>query len=287
MRAHLVQHDIAWEDKGASRRLALGALDPSRVEPGDLVVFPEMFETGFSMRVERTCDADGAGAATFSTLARERRATVIGGVTALEADGRGRNRALAFGPDGSLLARYDKVHPFSFGREHERFSGGGAVATFRWGGLLRAAAAPGATSPGTTSDGGALVCPAICYDLRFPEIFRAGRGLGAEVFVVMANWPAERAAHWRALLIARAIENQAFVLGVNRVGADPNVKYAGGSIAVGPRGEVMEEAGAEVTTVRVALDFAVFREWRAKFPAWADAKPGLLPRLGSDGAISS
>lgn len=277
MRAHLVQHDIAWEDKGASRRLALGALDPSRVEPGDLVVFPEMFETGFSMHVERTCDADGSCAATLSTLARERKATVIGGVTALEADGRGRNRALAFGPDGALLARYDKVHPFSFGREHERFSGGSAVATFRWGGTPRA---------GVSGEDGAVVCPAICYDLRFPEIFRAGRGLGAEVFVVLANWPAERAAHWRALLIARAIENQAFVLGVNRVGADPNVKYAGGSIAVGPRGEVIDEAGADAATLRVALDFAVFREWRAKFPAWADAKPGLLPRLGSGGAIS-
>lgn len=269
MRAHLVQHDIAWEEKSASRRLASATLVGASIGAGDLVVFPEMFETGFSMAVERTADSDGSCGAFLADIARTHAATVIGGVVATGADGRARNRALAFSPSGAPLAQYDKVHPFSFGREHERFSGGGAVRVFRW----------------ESAGEDALVCPAICYDLRFPELFRAGRSLGAEVFVVMANWPAERAAHWRALLLARAIENQAFVLGVNRTGADPNVRYAGGSIAIGPRGEVLGEAGAGAEALSVTLDLSVFREWRARFPAWQDAKPGLLPRLGPGGAI--
>lgn len=269
MRAHLVQHDIAWEEKSASRRLASATLARATIGAGDLIVFPEMFETGFSMDVERTADSDGSGGAFLAEVARTHAATVIGGVVAMGADGRARNRALAFSPSGAPLAHYDKVHPFSFGREHERFSGGGAVRVFRW--------------EGAGED--ALVCPAICYDLRFPELFRAGRSLGAEVFVVMANWPAERAAHWRALLLARAIENQAFVLGVNRTGADPNVRYAGGSVAVGPRGEVLAEATEGAQALSVTLDLSVFREWRARFPAWQDARPGLLPRLGPGGAI--
>jgi omega-amidase len=108
-----------------------------------------------------------------------------------------------FGAGGKLLAEYAKVHPFTFGREPEAFEGGDGVVTYAWGGLT--------------------VCPAVCYDLRFPELFRHGLMRGAEVFCLGANWPDARQAHWRALAMARAIENQAFVLAVNRVGRDPHL----------------------------------------------------------------
>jgi predicted amidohydrolase len=124
------------------------------------------------------------------------------------------------------------------------------------------------------------VCPAICYDLRFPELFRLGLLKGAEVYALGANWPDARQAHWRALLIARAIENQAFVLGVNRTGRDPHLNYAGGSIAVGPQGEVLGELAAEEAVLSVEIAPREVHAWREKFPAWKDGK--LLAQGGQD-----
>ncbi len=264
MRAHLLQVDIAWEDKRQSRARAERLLDAAEpVDAGDLIVLPEMCETGFSMRTDLTADRDGSGAAWLAGIARERRCFVIGGITVAPPSGLALNRACIFGPDGAAIDQYDKVHPFSFGKESGHFAGG-----------VRAA---------VVAVGGLRLAPAVCYDLRFPELFRAGRALGAEAFAVIANWPAERAHHWRSLLIARAIENQAIVLGVNRAGADPHLRYAGGSIAVGPRGEVIAEAGEAETVLQVALDPAAARQWRAQFRAWDDARPGLLPRTDAMG----
>jgi len=253
VRAHLLQLDLAWEDPAENRRRAERALEGAAVEPGDLVALPEMYATGFSLNVETTADDDGENAAFLGRLARERGATVVGGVTARGTE-KARNRLLVFGPGGEELARYDKIHPFSFGREHERFEGGDAVVTFDWNGLT--------------------VCPAVCYDLRFPELFRAGLEAGAEAFVVIANWPAARKAHWRALALARAIENQAFVLAVNRTGDDPHLPYEGGSLAAGPEGEVLGELGAEPGVLSVAVDPGGLRAWRERFPAWRDCRMG-------------
>ena len=103
------------------------------------------------------------------------------------------------------------------------------------------------------------------------------------MFVVIANWPGSRHDHWRALLIARAIENQAFVVGVNRAGRDPTLEYLGGSIVVDPRGGVLAEAAAEEAVLPVEIDVSAARRWRSKFRVWNDAKPALLPRIDADG----
>jgi predicted amidohydrolase len=159
-------------------------------------------------------------------------------------------------PRGDLLLEYAKVHPFSFGREPERFEGGSEVATYLW------------ESGGQTL----RVAPAICYDLRFPELFRLGLLKGAEAFAIGANWPDARQHHWRSLVIARAIENQAFVLAVNRTGRDPNLNYVGGSIAVGPRGDILGELGPEEAVLSVEVNPREVLAWREKFPAWRDIK---------------
>ena len=216
MRAHLFQYDIAWEDPAANFDAVRGMAAGAGIARGDLVVLPEMYATGFSLNVETTADEEGAQASFLRELAVEHGATVVGGIT-VRGKEKARNRALVFGPGGEALASYDKVHPFSFGREHEVFEGGDGVSLFEWGGLR--------------------VCPVVCYDLRFPELFRLGLDGGAEAFVVIANWPSARHEHWLTLLRARAIENQALVLGVNRCGADPFLEYAGGSLAVGGDGE--------------------------------------------------
>ncbi len=120
--------------------------------------------------------------------------------------------------------------------------------------------------------GGAL----ICYDLRFPELWRLAAIAGTEVFTIGASWPAARRHHWRQLLIARAIENQAFVVAANRIGDDPHLSYAGGSMVVSPTGEILAEAGDHEAVLRARLDLASLREWRRDFPALSDLHRDLL-----------
>lgn len=254
--------DIAWEDKQANYDKAerlIARAGPSR---GDFLLLPEMFDTGFSFNVERTADADLATLKYITQLAQDLEVYVQGSRTVLE-NGRAENRATVIGPDGKVLADYAKIHPFSLGKEHERFPGGREVLTYP---LQIEGAEP------------LTVCPAICYDLRFPELFRIGLQRGTHLFALGANWPQSRAAHWRALLIARAIENQAFVLGVNRTGNDPSLAYAGGSIAIGPRGELLGELGPEEAPLSVEIDPREVHAWREKFPAWKDARLSFTPQ---------
>ena len=261
MHAHLVQLDIQWEDRAANFARVRALLDATPVATADLIVLPEMFDSGFSLNIERTADTGGETGRFLAGLAAERGCFVHAGTTAIGTDGRGRNRAVTFDPSGAQVSTYDKMHPFSYGREGERFARGDAPVTWE---LPRAAG----TAP-------AKVCPAVCYDLRFPELFRAGLAMGASVFTVVANWPAGRREHWRALLIARAIENQTIVLGVNRCGRDPHLNYLGGSIAVDAQGHVLAEAADSERVLSVELDLDRLDRWRAEFPAWRDQHPAL------------
>lgn len=270
MRAHLVQLDIAWEDPQANFEAVDRMIEPVGVLRDELIVLPELFDTGFSLATERTADKQGRTLAYLCDLARRHGAIVQGGRTILAEVAPDRddsamalNVATVAGPDGSVVCEYAKVHPFSFGRESERFAGGPGATTYNW-------------QAGTSS---LRVCPAICYDLRFPELFRQGVMLGAELIVLGANWPETRQDHWRSLLIARAIENQAFVLGVNRTGSDPHLAYAGGSIAIDPRGTILGEIGSEERVLTVDLDPQVVIDWRATFPALRDIRlmPGPQP----------
>lgn len=253
-RAHLVQLDVCWEDKRANHHSVESLLAGVDVQPNDLIVLPEMFDTGFSLNVDRTADEDGLTQRFLECLAQSCNAYLYAGFTMVGADGMGLNRAHIYAPDGTVLCQYDKIHPFSFGRETERFSPGKVVVTCPW----------------EAGEETLVVCPAICYDLRFPELFGQGLAKGAELFVVGANWPVERASHWKTLLIARAIENQAFVLGVNRVGADPHLAYPGGSIAVDPKGAILGEASDVQTVLSVEIDPGLLHDWRRAFPAWLD-----------------
>ncbi len=225
-----------------------------------------MFDSGFSLNTARTADVAGETAGYIARLADDLGCLVQGGRTVRACTGSSclaKNHATVFGPEERLLADYAKVHPFTFGRESEAFEGGDAVVTYPW---------PGPDGGDGGDGGGLTVCPAICYDLRFPELFRLGLLRGAEVFAIGANWPEARQAHWRALCIARAIENQAFVLAVNRAGPDPHLTYVGGSIAVDPQGEVIGELGAGEGILSVEVDPERVRSWRATFSAWKDLR---------------
>lgn len=251
--------DLAWEDRAANHAKVERMLDGADPSPGDLVVLPELFDTGFSINVSGTADNDGDTLRFLLRIAEDLGVTVQGSRTLVRCDcAKARNCATVCAPgkdgDAAPLCEYHKVHPIGFLRETEAFEGGREVMSYRW-----------------RSESEELrMCPLVCYDLRFPELFRAGVDRGAECFALGANWPDARAQHWRALLIARAIENQAYVLGVNRCGSDPHLSYAGGTIALDPMGEVLGELGADEGVLSVDVDAAALRSWREKFPALKD-----------------
>lgn len=249
---HAVQFDIAWEDKARNFARVEELLAAAPPERGDIVVLPEMFSTGFSLNLAVTRQQEAREDEAFlRQLAIQRGVTVVGGVVSPDESGRGRNQSVAFDASGALLARYTKIHPFSLGGEAEGHIAGDAVAHFAWGGFR--------------------VAPFVCYDLRFPELFRAAAKDGAEMFIVIALWPVKRQHHWLTLLQARAIENQAYVIGVNRVGSEPQYQYAGRSVVIDPHGFIIADAAESETVLRANVDPEIVRSWRRDFPALLDA----------------
>jgi omega-amidase len=247
------QLNIRWEDKAANFSTIRRMLEASVPEAGSLVVLPEMFSTGFSMNVQSIAEGEPSETAAFlADCARRFGVWMLGGLVTPFPDGCGRNEALVVDPLGTETLRYAKIHPFSFGGEGEFYSGGDAIKTFKWQGFV--------------------VAPFICYDLRFPEVFRLAVQKGAQLFPVIANWPAVREAHWITLLKARAIENQAYVVGVNRCGADPKLEYSGRSIIIDPHGEILADAGTEQGVASADVDLEELKKWRAEFPALRDIR---------------
>jgi omega-amidase len=178
---------------------------------------------------------------------------VIGGlVSPASASVKGLNQALFIGPDGHELACYSKVQPFTLGDEHTVHEAGTAIVNATFAGLN--------------------IAPLICYDLRFPELARVAVTQGAEVLIYIASWPIKRVQHWVTLLQARAIENQAWVVGVNRCGTDPSFTYPGRSLVVDPHGTIIADAADRPGVLRAELRPEVVHGWRAGFPALSDMR---------------
>ena len=255
MRIACCQFDIAWENKPANYKRVSSLVREARQEAGTLLLLPEMFATGFSMNTADTAEPlDGPTARFLSQLARENNVHVVGGAVVVDAaSGRPRNEALAFDPGGRLVAHYAKVYPFCLSREGEHHAAGERVTPFEW--------------------QGARVSAAVCYDLRFPELFRRSAREGAEVLPVIANWPRTRQVHWETLLRARGIENQAYVGGCNRVGTDGNkLEYEGGSRIIDFNGDVLADAGGEETVISASVDLMALRDYRRRLPFLADMR---------------
>jgi omega-amidase len=253
MNVHLVQFDVAWEDRAANHARIRALLDAAAPEPGSLVVLPEMAFSGFSLDPGRTAQGTAREDEDFlRQVAGQYQSTVVGGLVSPAGDGCGANQSVAIGPDGALLARYTKLQPFTPGGESGPYPAGHEIVSFEWNGFKAA--------------------PFICYDLRFPEHFRAAARLGAELFIVIASWPVKRHHHWLTLLQARAIENLAFVIGVNRCGSDPNFSYNGRSVVVSPHGHIIADAGEQERVLGARIDAGEVRDWREQFPALRDMK---------------
>tara|TARA_Y100000589_G_C27173893_1_gene637912 strand:+ start:1611 stop:2504 length:894 start_codon:yes stop_codon:yes gene_type:complete len=245
------QYDIAWEDKQANFRQIDRMLHHEAISPGALIVLPEMFSTGFSFNMDTVAEDTQRPAEQYmAQLAADTESCVIGGVVTRDLSGKGLNQALAMGPDGLAISRFTKLHPFSPAGEHHHFHRGHAPEVFDWQGWR--------------------IAMFVCYDLRFPEAFRLASKQDAQVMVVIANFPAKRDHHWRSLLVARAIENQCYIVAVNRIGSDPNAKYCGSSLIVDPMGHIVKDAGSEQKVLNIELEQDNLCEYRKAFPVLRD-----------------
>src|SRR5687767_4770659 len=253
-----LQLDIAWEDREKNHARVREMLHQHPPPRNALVALPEMFASGFSMNVEKIAEDESRPTERFlAALSRELGVYLVGGLATRGQDGRGRNEAVVTSPAGETISRYCKLHPFSPGKEKQHYSAGDQIVTFDWNGVT--------------------VAPLICYDLRFPEAFRRATRKGAQVLVVIANWPSPRVEHWVTLLRARAIENQAYVLGVNRCGTDPYLPYPGRSLIVDYRGEVLADAGDREGVIAADIAPAAQAAYRKELPFLDDMRDDLVP----------
>lgn len=252
----LLQADLKWENKQANLALFDRMIEQLPKQDGlQLILLPEMFTTGFSMDSARLAeDMDGRSVEWLLSKAKNEGAYIAGSLI-VEENGRYYNRMLMAGPDG-LIGHYDKRHLFRMGGEDKHYSMGLDRKIFRIGPWR--------------------ICPQICYDLRFP-VWSRNRD-DYDLLIYLANWPAVRNAAWETLLQARAIENQAYVAGVNRVGPDgKGTAHCGSSMVIGPQGEVMAKSKSkEQDMVHARLGLGQRREYLETFPAYKDADGFLL-----------
>ncbi|MCR8642219.1 carbon-nitrogen family hydrolase [Paenibacillus sp. N1-5-1-14] len=223
----------------------------------DVIVIPEMWNTGYALdRVHILADSNGERTKSLlSTFARDHQVHIIGGSVA---DKRGQdvyNTIYVFDREGQLTADYSKIHLFRLMDEHEYLVAGEEVGSFEIEGV----------------PAGMM----ICYDIRFPELSRKLALNGAKILFVPAQWPHPRLHHWRTLLMARAIENQMYVVSCNRVGTSGSTDFFGHSMIIDPWGEVLAEGGEEPALIQAQIDLDLVEQVRSKIPVFGDRKPHL------------
>ena len=250
LRISLVQTHLDWQQPEQNRERLTRLLAPL-VGQTDLIVLPEMFTTGFTMEPETV--AEPMSGPTLAWL-REQASTLgaaLCGSVVIE-DGGYRNRLLFVTPDGAV-EYYDKRHLFRMANEHQHYVAGEIRQVIEYRGWR--------------------ILPQVCYDLRFPVWCRNRNDYDLMLYV--ANWPSPRRHAWRTLLLARAIENQCYLAGVNRVGEDgKGLEYTGDSLLVDFKGQALLDAPAGEAFVKTGtLDGEALQQFRQKFPAWQDADP--------------
>ncbi len=245
-----IQCDLAWEDKQTNLNFFEKALDEAN-EDSKLVVLPEMFSTAFSMNPKQFAEPMNGNSVNWMQTQAKRINKHLVGSLIIEDQGEFYNRLIVASPNGELNT-YDKKHLFRYANENEFYNPGNNHLILDFNGVK--------------------VAFFICYDLRFPVWSRNSK-LKYDAAVYIANWPEKRREHWMALLKARAIENQAYVIGVNRIGNDGNgISHSGDSTVFSPLGEKISTTQPHESKVEnVRLDIEALQDYRAKFPAYLDA----------------
>ncbi len=252
MRFAAVQHDIVWEDREANFARLVPMIDSAVRDGARFVALPEMFSTGFSMATDRVAEVcPGPSAQFLADQARRHGVWVCGSLPERPAGAARPFNQLVLAAPGGALHRYAKIHPFGYGAEHEQYAAGDASLTV---------------------DVEGVRCSFfVCYDLRFADELWP-LAAATDCYVIVANWPEQRAAHWRALLVARAIENQAYVVAVNRVGTGGGLTYAGESVILDPLGEPVARAVGGECIVAGDVDPDRVRAVRERFPFLRDRR---------------
>lgn len=248
LRVTIVQCSLYWEDRDANLHQFSDLLKDLRET--DLIVLPEMFTTGFSMRANQLAERmDGVSVQWMKQLSAQKNAVVTGSII-VEENGKYYNRLVWAEPNGDVM-HYDKRHLFRMGNEHDHYTSG----TKKVAPVLK----------------GWRICPLVCYDLRFP-VWARNSAPYYDLLLYVANWPDARRHPWKTLLTARAIENQCYVLGVNRIGKDGReIEHAGDSCAIDPKGIWLSKTVPYKTSVEtVVLSYSELKDFREKFPVLLD-----------------
>lgn len=259
MKVALAQLDMGFEEKAAAMDICIQMIANAKAQYADLIVFPEMTLTGFSMSPQTYGETpdNSPTVAFFQQQAKQNEIAIVFGVIFLT-DHTAKNHSIVISKTGEILADYAKIHPFSYGAEAKYYTGGDHLAF--------------CSLENTT------LSPFICYDLRFPEIFQAA-SKKSHLITVIANWPVARIAHWKILLQTRAIETQSFLIGVNRSGKDRTLTYSGDSMLVSPTGEILAHLTKINELAVVDIDPNQAAEYRKTFPLKADRKETLYCRF--------
>nr|WP_274381190.1 amidohydrolase [Atlantibacter hermannii] len=247
LKVSLLQQPLVWMDGPANLRHFDVLLD--ELTGRDLILLPEMFTTGFAMEAAKQSMAEEE-VINWMQIKASQLGAMVGGSAALQTERGPVNRFLLVEPEGNVHY-YDKRHLFRMADEHHHYVAGEQRLIVEWRGWR--------------------ILPLVCYDLRFPVWSRNANDYDLALYV--ANWPAPRSLHWQALLTARAIENQCYVAGCNRVGTDGNGHhYRGDSRIINPQGEILASADAhQATRLDADLSLNALKEYREKFPAWRDS----------------
>ncbi|MGZ7445370.1 carbon-nitrogen family hydrolase [Paenibacillus sp. TH7-28] len=256
-RVALVQSDIRLGEPEENRKHMQELLGRTVAEHPDLdlAVLPEMWNTGYALdRIHELADAEGKATREWlSAFAAKHRIHIVGGSIAEKRDGKIYNTMYVFDREGKETARYAKIHLFRLMEEEKYLASGERNVVFELDGTKAGAS--------------------ICYDIRFPELVRTLALQGAKVLFVPAEWPHPRLHHWRTLLMARAIENQMYVVACNRVGSGGGADFFGHSMIIDPWGEIVAEGGEGEGIVTGTIELSLVDEVRGRIPVFADRRP--------------
>ena len=249
LRITLIQSDIFWEESPKNLELFGRMIDDCR-DPSDLIILPEMFNTGFSINPDRCAETMEGPSVSFLREKAEKKNCMMMGSLLISENNSYFNRLIAMFPDGSSV-QYDKRHLFRLSDEYKVMSAGKKKIVAAWKNWK--------------------ILPLVCYDLRFP-VWSRNQWRGGEyeydLLVYASNWPKSRSHIWKSLLVARAIENQCYVIGVNRIGKDGHgTAYSGNSLLIGPEGEILESADTEhPAVISTTLSMTRLMDFRKKYP---------------------
>jgi predicted amidohydrolase len=247
----LVQYHPVWENKESSKSKIVNLLKRMSTDL-DLLIFPELTLTGFTMRSKRFSEKEGGESTVFFASLAAQYATHIFFGYIEEDEGVYFNTLTHLAPDKRQICKYRKIHPFSYTGENRHYASG--------------------KLPKITTIEGLSIGLSICYDLRFPELFRYYAKKKVDMIIDIANWPVDRIDHWYSLLKARAIENQCYMIGVNRVGSDKSIDYPGWTSVFHPFGQELLCCKNEESVNSIDIEKSEVTKTRHKYPFLNDIR---------------